>query len=184
MQRMVWGLLSVGLALSAQAAEVEACLDCHGGSGRRALAPNLDGQHAAYLQAQLTRFREHAREAFPMEALAQGLDDGLVSELAVAFSQRVWTSPALTIDPQTIEQGHELLQRFDCAACHGAAFLGGGEVPRLAGQQPDYLQRQLRAFGADERAHPPSGTGAPLRSLDDDQRAAIAAALAAFSDPR
>lgn len=186
MRRMAFAIRNPLLILllatgQAAASQVDACLDCHGGSGRRPLAPNLDGQHALYLQAQLLRFRAHARQAFPMEAFSQGMDDRLVGELAVAFSQRAWTVTAMPVDAEQADRGRDLLKRFDCAACHGAEFVGGGEVPRLAGQHADYLQRQLRAFGDDARAHPPTGTGAPMSSLDDDQRAAIAAALASAS---
>lgn len=181
MRRMIFGILILVLGQTAAASQVDACLDCHGGSGRQALAPNLDGQHAPYLQAQLQRFREHARQAFPMEALSQGLDDRLVGELAIEFSERAWTVTAMPVDAERAALGKVLLKRFDCAACHGSGFLGGGEVPRLAGQHADYLQRQLRAFGTDTRAHPPTGTGAPMHSLDEDQRAALAAALASAS---
>ncbi len=37
-----------------------------------------------------------------------------------------------------------------CETCHGLSargFLGTNPMPRLAGQQPDYIKNQLQAFG-------------------------------------
>ena len=38
-----------------------------------------------------------------------------------------------------------------CVACHGAALQGQQHIPRLAGQQADYLRTQLRGFKAGTR---------------------------------
>ncbi|MCB1554131.1 MAG: hypothetical protein KDJ14_10025 [Xanthomonadales bacterium] len=167
---------------AAEPADIGVCLDCHSGSARRAVAPNLDGQHAAYLRTQLRRFREHAREAFPMDALAQGFDDALIDRLAATFAERAWSAPAASVDPVLRDAGLRVLERFDCAACHGKGFTGQEEIPRVAGQYEDYLDRQLRAFARDERSHPPTGNGSPMAKLDDQERQAAAAALAGWQN--
>lgn len=44
-----------------------------------------------------------------------------------------------------------------CQVCHGEAgrgFYGFDAMPRLAGQQPAYLERQLRDYASGRRAHP------------------------------
>jgi cytochrome c553 len=64
-----------------------------------------------------------------------------------------------------------------CDSCHGAAFMGAGDIPRLAGQHPGYLARQLTAMAAQTRYHPPSGIGAPLSRLAAADIEAIAAYL-------
>lgn len=43
--------------------------------------------------------------------------------------------------------------------------MGAGHIPRLAGQHPAYLGRQLSAMAAETRNHTPSGTRAPLSRL-------------------
>lgn len=178
---LLLGLLC--LAWPVAAADIEACLDCHSGSARRAVAPNLDGQHAPYLRTQLRRFREHARQAFPMDALTQGFDDALIDRLAETFSKRAWSAPPRLVPEDRRRAGLQVLKRFDCAACHGRAFLGEEEIPRVAGQYEDYLERQLRAFARDERSHPPTGNGSPMSKLDDQERQEAAAAMAGMSDP-
>jgi cytochrome c553 len=33
-----------------------------------------------------------------------------------------------------------------CSGCHGETSAGNGQFPRLAGQHPDYLVKQLTSF--------------------------------------
>jgi cytochrome c553 len=42
--------------------------------------------------------------------------------------------------------------RNNCAACHTKTLAGQQHIPRLAGQQYDYLKAQLSAFRASTRA--------------------------------
>jgi len=98
------GLMFSGL-LTAQAADIEqgrarslGCQACHGsaGVGTAPDIPNLAGQKAGYLQAQLTAFRAKDRKHDLMNAIAEQLSDADIGNLA-AF----WSSlPAgVTADP-------------------------------------------------------------------------------------
>jgi cytochrome c553 len=53
---------------------------------------------------------------------------------------------------------HELLAKTDyCKTCHGVSgqgFRGSFPMPRLAGQQPEYLKNQLQAFIERRRTNP------------------------------
>ena len=43
-----------------------------------------------------------------------------------------------------------------CKTCHGVSgqgYRGAYPMPRLAGQQTEYLENQLKAFGEDETQH-------------------------------
>lgn len=151
------------------ASDLAPCLDCHRSPASGGLAPGLDGQHRAYLQIQLTRFREHMRPAFPMQDLSQGLDDALIAELAGAFAARDWQPYRGRINPEAAERGAALAARRDCQSCHGDALLGGAEVPRLAGQSQPYLRQQLLQFVAGERYHPPTGGGQRMQALEGNE---------------
>jgi cytochrome c553 len=62
-----------------------------------------------------------------------------------------------------------------CQTCHGLSgqgYRGFFDMPRLAGQQPEYLENQLRAFAAKRRINPIM-TGV-ARSLSPSMRAALA----------
>ena len=168
------------LAPGAHAAEIAPCLDCHRSQASGGLAPQLDGQHREYLQIQLTRFREHMRPAFPMQDLAQGLDDERIAELASAFAERDWPAPPERIDAAAVSRGAALAEGRDCVACHGHSMHGGGSIPRLAGQSPGYLAQQLRQFAAGERHHPPAGGGQRMQSLAPGQAEDLAQWLASL----
>jgi cytochrome c553 len=47
------------------------------------------------------------------------------------------------VPPGSVARGEALVKAGQCALCHGEALKGLGEVPRLAGQQPLYIARQL-----------------------------------------
>jgi len=58
-----------------------ACIECHAREYQRTSVPQLEGQHAAYLRMELTHFREKHRRAFPMDQIAQDLDDADIEAL-------------------------------------------------------------------------------------------------------
>lgn len=173
---MIIGLVAAS-GVSA-ASDLKPCLSCHSPQSQTP-APLLDGQQRSYLLNQLSRFRDHVRESFPMEGLSQGLDEAAAGRLADAFSQRPWFDYDGRIDSAEIAAGAGLIEQNDCRACHGEAFRGSGDIPRLAGQRPDYLARQIQAFAADQRFHPPTGEGGRMYQFDAEAAAAIGAWLAA-----
>ncbi|MDB5986070.1 MAG: hypothetical protein JWR16_1123 [Nevskia sp.] len=70
-----------------------------------------------------------------------------------------------------------------CQACHGAKGEGNpaSGFPRLAGQQADYLVKQLNDYVSGARSHP---VMSPLaKTLSAQQRADVAAYYAALSPP-
>ena len=78
-----------------------------------------------------------------------------------------------------------------CVACHGAESQGNRAMnaPRLAGQLPWYLERQLKAFRSGARGNHPDDTwGGLMRAnagaLPDDEAVAIVAAyIGTFPQP-
>ena len=168
-------------ALAADDGLLRECLECHRPGQDRGEVPLLEGQPADYLRTQLARFRDDHRQGFPMTALAAGFDDAAVDRLATALAARPWRSaPARSIDAAAAARGSARVEQLACASCHGDGYLGSGEIPRLAGQQPGYLRRQLAAFGDGDRHHPPSGVGSRLYALSVAEVADIAAFLHAL----
>lgn len=83
-----------------------------------------------------------------------GLTSGL--SLAVATVVSLATSHARDLDAATSKQSLEAKIRY-CENCHGLSgqgYRGFYPIPRLAGQQPEYLKNQLRAFVERGRPHP------------------------------
>ncbi len=65
------------------------CVSCHGMKGQTANSewPNLAGQQAAYLQQQLTAFRDGARISTNMNTIVAGYTDEQIEALAAFYSQ-------------------------------------------------------------------------------------------------
>jgi cytochrome c553 len=141
--------------LAAQRLATYMCGTCHGPEGRSEfpLYPNLAGQHASYLEAQLRAFRAKTRadeEAHNyMWGVAATLNDNIIKALADFYSTKA-LGPGKTGDASAIAAGKALFEKGDtprrippCAACHGVKAEGLSIFPRLAGQQGQYLSRQL-----------------------------------------
>lgn len=147
-------LPSAVLAQDAVTADAEAgrmvagmCRTCHGldGIARIPIAPNIGGEPAAYLAAQLDAFRSGARENEMMTVVAGSLSDQQVADVAAWFSTRgVQALPPAGFDP---DAAPEL-----CSACHGADGIAViDEAPNLAGESAIYIDTQLKAFRAGKR---------------------------------
>jgi len=65
-----------------------ACAACHGGNGISAndIWPNLAGQKAGYLAAQMTAFRDGTRKNPMMSPMAAALSDADIANLAAYYS--------------------------------------------------------------------------------------------------
>jgi cytochrome c553 len=130
------------------------CSACHGPQGRSSLAltPSLAGQPSFYAITQLFLFRQGRRDNPAMTAVAQGLSDADLR----GFSEFIGKLPASAAaeppaDARRFARGEQVAQQHRCAACHGADYAGGQQVPRLAQQREDYLQAALRGFKSGKR---------------------------------
>ncbi|MDT8407709.1 MAG: c-type cytochrome [Methylococcales bacterium] len=86
-----------------------ACAGCHGDDGNSLVAafPKLAQQHENYLLAQLRAFKSGARQNSMMNALAGGLSDKDMADLAAFYAnQKVSGNPArtLTLDDDEAEE--------------------------------------------------------------------------------
>ncbi len=73
--------------------------------------------------------------------------------LATLGAMIVCTSPSLAWDHQTGGPG-ETFANTNCTWCHGSSSQGCLSAPRLAGQHPQYLEKQLLAFQNHTRDNP------------------------------
>lgn len=156
------------------------CVHCHGEDGNSPLdhVPNLAGQNAAYLLAQIDRFGDGRRQDEFMSGLVKMLKAEDRFNIAVFYAVQP-VRPAPAKDARLQEQGRAHYVRA-CVGCHGAQARGSREVARLAGQQPGYLRLTLAAYraGSGLRADPRMASVA--RKLTDPEIAALAAYLSAM----
>lgn len=132
------------------------CANCHGeeGTSRYAEVPNLAGQHPVYLVDQIEAFLSGRRRNEFMQGLMKVLGEREKAAIALAYAEQPG-APALKAAPPSAKAGAAHFQRV-CARCHDGEARGGESIPRLAGQQPEYLRlsllRYLRKTG--ERVSP------------------------------
>ena len=150
-------MLTVAVVAPAAAADVEAgrrkaepCAACHGPDGNATVpgTPSLAGQPVFFTHWQLIKYRDGRRKDPQMSPAAQDLSDADMADLAAYYeTQRVRQRPAKT-DPAKVAAGKQLANLHHCTSCHKPGLVGQQQVPRLVGQDFDYLLRLLRSFKA------------------------------------
>lgn len=162
------------------------CLSCHGadGEGNEALAASvLAGLDAAYIEKQLTDYRQGRRghsladlQGRQMSLVAATLaDEQQVRDLAAYIS----SLPVVLAPPVSIEPVLEVYR--SCVACHGENAMGNPALgaPALGGQLESYLEAQMKLFRDGLRGHSPDDAygqqmAAIASSLDEQQIQALA----------
>jgi cytochrome c553 len=135
-------------------AKAQVCAACHGDNGNSSnpSIPSLAGQPKQFIVSALYQFREGNRKNPVMSPMAAGLSNADLNDLAAYFSAQKPAAPTRSTSADKAAAGHELVMRNNCAACHTKTLAGQQHIPRLAGQQYDYLKAQLSAFRASTRA--------------------------------
>jgi cytochrome c553 len=178
-------LLATALGAGAAPTEVhlQLCSACHGPNGNAVIPdnPKLAGADPEYLARQLTHYKNGKRKHAVMSQIVITIDDASIQDLAEYFSEQK-RSPGTVSDPDLAAKGKLIFEKGitatgvpACASCHGNEGLGDGKYPRLAAQQPNYVEAQLRAFKTGERANDLKGVmGDVARRLTEDEIRAMA----------
>ncbi len=176
------------------------------GNAQPPYLPRVAGLSAAYEQRRIAEFRgtatPHIDEAFyrlflpHREATDAGRQQARINMVGIAHAltpEEIQSSTAWYAS-QTADAGRagnaaliaagKLLylggmpsqKMLACQTCHGADAQGKSGVPRLAGQNGDYVIREMAKFKAGDRKHAPEMT-VVTEHVDDDQFRALAAYL-------
>jgi cytochrome c553 len=145
---------AAGADIEAGRQKAQVCFACHGPEGNSAnpVMPTLAGQPAQFISIELFQFREGNRKDPQMTPMAANLTNADMNDLAAYFAAQKPRPPSHKTDPANAATAPKLAQQFNCVQCHGKALLGQQHIPRLAGQQFEYLKMQLRGFKAQTRA--------------------------------
>jgi cytochrome c553 len=141
------------------------CVGCHGAGGKSSNAqfPSLAAQQATYIVNQLKAFKSGSRENPMMAGMAASLSDDDMDNLAAYFSSQ----PAAKAGGDKALADAAQTKAVMCSGCHGETAAGNGQFPRLAGQHPDYLVRQLTSFKNGSRKNSQMQTIAATISEED-----------------
>lgn len=151
------GLLSPVQAQDADAGEKKAamCIGCHGIPGYQASFPEvhkvpmISGQSAKYIANSLAAYKKGDRKHPTMRGIATSLTDQDMADLAAFYASHgegVPVPEALVKQPSA--EVAALLQRGNCASCHGANYAKpiDPSYPKIAGQYADYLFVALKSY--------------------------------------
>lgn len=144
------------------------CIGCHGIPGYRASFPEvhqvpmISGQSAKYLSAALTAYRKGERKHPTMRGIAGSLTDQDIADLAAFYENNKKDVGAPAAAPAPGEDVAALLQKGNCASCHGEGLNKpiDAAYPKLAGQHADYVFVALKAYKT--KNNPAIGRGNPI----------------------
>jgi cytochrome c553 len=155
--------------IEAGRAKSQACAVCHGVDGNSVAGtfPNLAGQSWRYLYVQLKDFKEGRRSNELMTPMAQPLSRQDTIDIANYYAAQVAKPSTFKADEAKIKLGKAKADETLCAMCHLGEFAGQNEIPRVAGQQYDYIVKQLRDFKARKRTNDAGNMTSVSQTLND-----------------
>ena len=143
------------------------CIGCHGIKGYQASFPEvykvpmISGQSAKYISSALNAYKKGERKHPSMRGIAEALSDQDMADLAAYYSGHGAVAGTDAVKPakQASAEVQALLNKANCASCHGANFSMpiDPSYPKLGGQHADYLFVALKAYKTDN--NPKVGRG-------------------------
>jgi cytochrome c553 len=141
--------------IEAGRAKSQACAACHGADGNSVagMFPNLAGQSWRYIYIQLKDFKEGRRSNPVMSPMAVPLSKQDMIDIANYFAAQAAKPSTFKADEAKIRLGKAKSDETLCAMCHLGGFIGQNEIPKVAGQQYEYIVQQLQDFKARKRTN-------------------------------
>ena len=157
--------------IEAGRSKAQVCAACHGadGNGNPSMpeVPTLAGQTWRYLYVQLRDFKEGARSNPLMSPMAQPLSRDDMIAIANFYAAQPLKPQAFKVDDAKARLGKAKADETLCTMCHLGGFMGQNEIPRVAGQNYQYIVAQLKAFKARTRTNDAGNMTAVSRTLSD-----------------
>lgn len=141
--------------LEAGRKKAQVCIACHGADGNSVAGnfPNLAGQTWRYLYIQLKDFKEGRRKDPVMSPMAAPLSRQEMIDIANFYAAQPAKPSSFKTDDAKVKLGKAKADETLCAMCHLGGFSGQNEIPRVAGQQYEYVVKQLKDFKARTRTN-------------------------------
>ena len=181
----IFALPAVPADAEAGRAKAQVCAACHGADGNsdNPQWPSLAAQPAQFIATSLFMFREGNRKDALMSPMAKGLSNADMGDLAAYFSAQKAAPPRHKTRPENAAAGPDLAKKFNCSQCHGGAMRGQQHIPRIAGQQYEYLRTQLRGFKAGTRADIDGNMTSAAQALSENDIEVLVDYLAGLETP-
>lgn len=174
---VVAGVLAATLAATpvaaqappAEPAKAAVCGACHGPAAQatQKLYPILAGQTSRYLYLQLRDFQEGRRVNELMTPMVTGMTRDEMRALADYYAAQKPPRQDFVADADKAKLGKAKSDETLCTMCHQGGFLGQNEIPRVAGQNFDYIVKQLADFKARRRTNDAGSMTSVASTLSD-----------------
>ena len=150
--------------------KAEVCFACHGpnGNSQNPEYPILAGQSWRYIYIELQDFKAGRRTDPVMSPLAAALSRDDMIALGNFFAAQKPLPIAFKADGARVDAGRRISDAVLCPMCHLGGFVGQNEIPRVAGQYPQYVKKQLHAFMARTRTNDAGNMTSVAGTLSDD----------------
>jgi len=131
------------------------CFACHGPNGNSTNPdyPILAGQSWRYIFIELKDFKEGRRKDPHVSPMVANLSQDDMVALGNFFAAQKQVPIQIQVDPAKVEAGRKTADTVLCPMCHLGGFVGQNEIPRVAGQWPQYIKKQLEDFKARRRTN-------------------------------
>jgi len=141
--------------LAAAQSKAQACEACHGpgGNSRNPAYPILAGQTWRYIYIELKDYKAGRRTDPVMSPLAQNLSPEDMITLGNYFAAQKPLPSTFQADGAKVDAGRKVSDAVLCPMCHLGGFVGQNDIPRVAGQYPQYIKKQLEDFRAKRRTN-------------------------------
>jgi len=141
--------------MAAARQKAEACFTCHGPDGNSANSayPILAGQSWRYIYIQLKDFKEGRRSDPSKTPIVADLSRDDMIAMGQFFAAQKPAPIKFNADGAKVDAGRKISDAVLCPMCHGGGFVGQNEIPRVAGQYPEYIRKQLQDFKAKRRTN-------------------------------
>jgi cytochrome c553 len=146
------------------------CFACHGpdGNSSNPRYPVLAGQGWRYIYLELKDFQDKRRSDPEMSPMAAPLTREQQMALANFFAAQKPKPIAFQADGAKVQAGKNVSDTALCPMCHLGSFAGQNEIPRVAGQWPQYVKKQLEDFRARRRTNDAGNMTSVARGLSDE----------------
>jgi len=147
----------------------QVCGECHAADGNAPSpeVPSLAGQSWRYLYVQLRDFQEGRRSNPLMSPKAQPLSREDMINVANFYAAQTLKPSTFKADEAKARLGKAKAAETLCTMCHLGEFKGQNEIPRVAGQNYQYIVAQLKAFKERTRTNDAGNMTSVARTLSD-----------------
>ncbi len=149
--------------------QVDTCVACHGPNGNAVIPqnPSLAGQTWRYIYLQLKDFKEGRRKDPQMTPIVADLSRDDMIALGNWFAAQKPLPNKFKADSAKVAAGTKISDAVLCPMCHLGGFTGQNEIPRVAGQNYEYVVKQLQDFKHRRRTNDAGNMTAVAGTLSD-----------------